>query len=196
VTSPKGSISTSHYQAKYGHYGLFTTYPFATAVLNSDAYDLIAFKHTFERYGGNHRSNPCFAKYVDRLVYEDKNYFTIDETRFLLQLLAPCQPLSNEQIESDLRAVTADIKCGRNMLKSHARILSKAISYWKMHFNDRYERWLQEFRDADEARLSRRESGQLDGCQYFYCRECDGELSTKVARGISSRTIKIIEFDH
>ena len=167
-------ISISHCQAKYGHYGLFTTYPLRTAVLNSDAYDLVAFRRTFERSGENNRSNPKFEEYVDSLVYEDKSYFTVDEIRFLFQLLAPCQPLSNEQIESDLRVVTADVKRGRNMLKSHARILSKAISYWKMHFNDKYERWLQEFIDADEAWLSRRQSGQLDGCQYFYCRECDG----------------------
>ncbi len=171
------SISSSHCQAKYGHYGLFATYPLRTAVLNSEAYDLVDFIRTFERSGENHRPNPKFAEYVDSLVYEDKNYFTVDETRFLLRLLAPCEALSNEQIESDLRAITADVKRGRNMVKSHARILSKAISYWKMHYNDRYERWLQEFIEADEAWLARRQSGQLDGCQYFYCRECDGELS-------------------
>lgn len=168
-------ISTSHCRAQYGHYGLFATYPLRTAVLNSNAYDLEAFTRTFERFGEGHRSNPKFVEYVDSLVYEDKNYFTIDEIRFLLQLLSPCEPLSNEQVESDLRAVTNDVKRGRNMLKSHARILSKAILYWKMHFNDNYERWIQEFIDADEAWLSRRDSG--DGCQYFYCRECDGKLS-------------------
>ena len=94
-------------QAQYGHYGLFTTYPLRTAVLNSNAYDLVTFTRTFERSGEDHRSNPKFEEYVDSLVYENKNYFTIDEIRFLLQLLAPCGPLSNEQVESDLRAVTA-----------------------------------------------------------------------------------------
>lgn len=151
-------ISTSHCDATYGHYGLFATYPLRTAVLNLDAYDLVAFIRIFERSGENHSSNPKFAGYVDSLVYEDKNYFTVDEMRFLLQLLAPCEPLSNERIESDLRAVTDDVKRGRNMLKSHARILSKAISYWKMHFDDNFERWIQEFIDADEAWLSRRHS--------------------------------------
>ena len=169
-------ISTSHCKARYGHYGLFATYPLRMAVQKSHAYDLVAFRRTFDRSGQNHRSDPKFAEYVDSLVYEDKNFFTVDEIRFLLQLLAPCQPLSNEQIESDLQAVAQDVKRGRNMLKSHARILSKAISYWKMHFDDKYERWLQEFMDADKDWYARRESGQLDGCQYFHCRECDGEL--------------------
>ena len=32
-----------------------------------------------------------------------------------------------------------------------------------MHFDDKYERWIQEFIDADEAWLSRRQSGQPMG---------------------------------
>ena len=53
------------------------------------------------------------------LVYRDKNYFAVDEMQFLqLQLLASCESLSNERIESDLRAVTDDVKGGENMWKS------------------------------------------------------------------------------
>jgi len=51
------------------------------------------------------------------LVYRDKNYFTVDEMR-VLQLLASCESLNNEGIESDLRAVTDDVKGGENMWKS------------------------------------------------------------------------------
>ena len=61
----------------------------------SNFYDLVGI---FERSGQNHLLNPKFAEHVDSLVYEDENYFKVDETRFLLQLLAPCEPLSNEQI--------------------------------------------------------------------------------------------------
>jgi hypothetical protein len=170
-------ISISHCRANYGHYGLFSTYPLRTAVVNSDSYDLVTFTSIFKRSGENHCFDPKLAEYFDSLVYEDKNYFTIAEIRFLLQLLDPCRPLNNEQIELDLRVVTADVKYGRNISKNHARILSKAISYWKMYFNDKYERWLQEFCNADEASQSREESRQLDRCQCFCCREYDDELS-------------------
>ena len=163
-------ISTSHCRSKYGHYGVFATYPLCTAVLNSYTYDFGLFEYKL-----NPPTDPKFAEYIDSLVYEDKNYFTVDEICFLLRLVAPCQPLSNEQIDSDLRAITADVQRGRNMLKSHAQILSKAISYWKMHFDDKYARWLQEYSDASDFWYARKESGE-PGCQVFYCRECDCDL--------------------
>jgi hypothetical protein len=169
-------VSTSYCQVTYGHYGLFATITLNTAVINSELYDWESFRRTFASSGENHRSDPQFAEYMDSLVYEGNDYFTTDEIRFLLRLSASLHPLSDEQIELDLKAVTTESKRGRNMLKSHARILLKAILYWKMHFNDNYERWLQENSDANEAWMARIESGQDDKCQYFYCRECEGEL--------------------
>lgn len=40
---------------------------------------------TYQQYGENHHRNPQFVEYVKGLTYDDKDYFTVDEMRFLLQ---------------------------------------------------------------------------------------------------------------
>jgi hypothetical protein len=151
-------LSLSYCKAKYGHYGVFSVYPLLTAVLNSDVYDL----EVFEKEYDNYTPNSEFADYVNGLKYEDKRYFTIDETRFLLKLVAPCQVLNEHQIESDLREVMAEVSKGTNMLNSHARIVLKAIQYWKSRHNEKLEEWMQKFSKADEASLDRRACRNVD----------------------------------
>ena len=90
-------MSLHYCKTNYDLYGLFATYPLRTAVLNSDAYELIDFELAFQYSGENHRSDPQFANYFDSLTYDDKNYFTVDEIRFLLEISAPCPPLGNRQ---------------------------------------------------------------------------------------------------
>jgi hypothetical protein len=152
-------MSLHYCKTKYGLYGLFATYPLRTAVLNSDAYELIDFELAFQYSGENHRSDPQFANYFDSLTYDDKHYFTVDEIRFLLEISAPCQPLEDKQVDTDLKEVTADVKRG-NMMKSHAAIVLKAIQYWNLHYKEKYGQYFQEFCDADEAWLERRVAGQ------------------------------------
>ena len=153
-------ISLYNCQTNYGLYGLFATYPLRTAVLNSDMYELIDFEVAFQYSGENHRSDPQFANYFDSLTYDDKNYFTVDEIRFLLEISAPCQPLADKQVDADLKEVIADVKRANNMLKSHAKIVLKAIQYWNLRYSEKYEKYFQEFCDADEAWLERRVAGQ------------------------------------
>jgi len=152
-------MSLRYCRTTYGLYGLFATYPLRTAVLNSDAYDLSCFELSFESSGENHQSDPQFAKYFDSLTYDDKGYFTVDEIRFLLEISALCQPLCERQVDTDLNAVTADVKQG-NMLKSHAKMLLKAIQYWNLCYSEKHEKYFQEFYDANEAWLERNVDGQ------------------------------------
>jgi len=77
---PHQRLSLYHCKAKYGHYGCFATCPLLTAVLNSDIYDLEAFK---KRVREELRiSDSGLADYVNGLTYEDKNYLTVDETQW------------------------------------------------------------------------------------------------------------------
>lgn len=51
------------------------------------------------------------------------------------------------------------------MLKSHAKILLKALNFWKLRFNDKSGEWGQKYVDADQAFALRRaaEIGVVDG---------------------------------
>ena len=142
-------ISLYYCKARYGHYGLFAIYPLRIAVLKADQYDFTVNSNILcESY--------FFANYFNGLTYEDKDYFSVEEIRFLFQLSAPCQPLSDNQLNSDLKEVATDIKRGKNMLKSDARIISKVIQYWESRHNEKFGEWFQEFSVADKDWWERR----------------------------------------
>lgn len=83
-----------------------------------------------------------------------------DENRFLLEISAVCQPLGDKQVDADLKEVTADLKRGKNMLKSRGKIVLKAIQYWDLCHNEKNENWFREFCDAEKAWLQRRVADQ------------------------------------
>lgn len=114
-------------KAKYGHYGLFAIYSLRIALLKSDQYDFIDVERTLESSPANHISDPESANHFNGITYEDKDYFSVKEIGFLFQLSAPCQPLRDNLLNSDLKEVATEIKRGENMLKSYARIISKAV---------------------------------------------------------------------
>jgi hypothetical protein len=66
-----------------------TTLPLCTAVVEPDAYQLYDFKNAFRLSGENRCYDPSPAEFIDGLTYDDKDYFTIEETRFLLQIVDP-----------------------------------------------------------------------------------------------------------
>ena len=153
-------VSLYYCKAKYGNYGLFATYPLRIAVLKADQYEFPDVERKLKYSRANHISDPEFANYFNGLTYEDKDYFSVEEIRFLFQLSAPCQPLSDNQLDSDLKEVATDIKRGKNMLKSHARIILKAIQYWESWYNEKFGEWFQEFSVASTDWWERRATGQ------------------------------------
>src|SRR5271170_4060218 len=60
--------------------------------------------------------------------YEDSDYFSVSEIRFLLQLTTFCSPRSDAKVERDLRRVTREIKRGKRILPSHASIWQRLLS--------------------------------------------------------------------
>ena len=77
----------------FGSYGHFPLTPLFTAVLNSDRYDLYTFKlryQSFARNPGITETNfPGFTDYINNLSYEDKNYFSVEERAFLMDMESP-----------------------------------------------------------------------------------------------------------
>jgi hypothetical protein len=151
-TSPaEWNRSLTHCKGSYGYYGTFALYPLVTANLETFEYDPATFTLSFSLSGENHSRDPTLSNYLSGLEYEDKDYFTVNELRFLMQLSAPCLHLSEDQIEADIRTFRQQTRQGRTMLKSHAKILLKAAVYWRLRYTEKYEDWLQRYIDAYDA---------------------------------------------
>ena len=157
--------SLDHCDRYYGRYGLFATLPLRAAVLESQIYDLEDFIASFEYSGKDHSHDLSLSEFINSLTYDDKDYFTVEETRFLLKIIHACDRLTDEQLEADRKALSREARQGKNMLKSHAKILLKAWRFWKLRYNDKYEEWTQKFADADQADVRRRriQNGVIGG---------------------------------
>jgi len=149
-------ISRQYCEYHYGRYGVFATLPLLAAVLETQLYSFRDFKSAFESSGENHCRNPRLSEFIDGLTYDDKDYFDVEETRFLLKLNDWCSPISDEQLEADRRAISRELRQQKKMLKSHAKILLKAVYFWKLRFKDKCAEWRRKFGDADDAFVARR----------------------------------------
>lgn len=158
-------ISHEYCETHYGHYGVFASLPLLASVVETQTYSVTGFKSAFQCSGQNHSRNSSLAEFINNLTYDDKDYFAVEETRFLLQLLKRCEPVTDERLEVDQKALSREARHGTNMLKSHAKILLKALNFWKLRFKDKCAEWRQKYIDADEACVARRraQNGFVDG---------------------------------
>jgi hypothetical protein len=83
---------------------------------------------------------------------QDSYCFPIPEIRFSLQLTAFPSPRSDPKVAGDHRKVTREIKRGKRISPSHARILPKAIEYWKSRYKEKFVDWKRRAMEANEDR--------------------------------------------
>jgi len=159
------SVSVRYCAQHYGAYGLFATYCLRTAVKATGVYTVGSFKRAFHRAGVHQRKDPKLMKFLELLRYEDSGYFSFSETHFLLQILECCAPRSDAQLDRDHREVTLEIERGENIWPSHAEALAKAIEYWKLRYNQRYEDWRQKWNEVTAAIQLREEMEELFGSE-------------------------------
>lgn len=145
------NASLRYCRGRFGHYGLFATLPLRTAIISTDNGDLMSFKSSVELSRCNPGSSAKLGEHIRDLGFDDCDFFNIEEYRFFFQLLSPCTPLSDEQLESDRRHLLREVKQQKNMLKSHAEMLLKAIMFWRLRYHDKYDEWLENFTAADMA---------------------------------------------
>jgi hypothetical protein len=156
----------------FGFYGHFALTPLFTAVWNSDRYDWYTFKlryQSFSRHQGITEMNyPGFTEYINSLAYEDKDYFSIEECAFLMEFQCPgpalWQPPDEDKFTKDLKEVRKQSRKASEILKSHAKILLKALEYWKLRYGENYKQWQLEHVSAGGAFQARREAG-LGECE-------------------------------
>jgi hypothetical protein len=145
----------------YGHYALFATLRLHTAVMHHDDYDLSRFDRAFRRSGKDHEVDPHMRDFMKNLIYPDSHHFTTDELRFYIQAASPYRDLTDEQIENELEAIERDRESDV-ILDCHAEYLVKAIEYWRLHFKEKFEKWRQEFSEANTGWILRRKLAEGD----------------------------------
>jgi hypothetical protein len=154
-SSSTRELSRQHSENYYGRYAIFASLPLLVAVLETQTYSVHEFARTF---GDSHiySHNPLLSEFVNGLTSDDKDYFTVEEARFLIQLTTWCAPVTDEQLEWDRQRLSREARQGKNTLKSHAKILLKAVMLWKLRYNDKNAEWRQKYMAADNAFVARR----------------------------------------
>jgi len=90
-----------------------------------------------------------YANYIKSLPFDESDYFTVDEYRVLLEIGGfIIRPLTDEEIERDRSLLLREAEYGLHMLKSHARVLLKALEFWKLRYEAMEQGWMDWTRQA------------------------------------------------
>lgn len=149
-------ISHLHCHTHFGQYGLFATLPLRTELCNKDASEnsSSAVARAYETLREEYLLRPKSSN--GSTILDDSEYITLDDIHFFLLLCGPCTPLDEETVEADRRELVREVKLQRNVIASHAKSLLKAITFWKLNFDDNHAEWARQSRDALDARHIRR----------------------------------------
>jgi hypothetical protein len=124
----------------FGHYGVFATLPLQIVLAEADIDIETAFST-------NMPLNIASFGYSD--------YFTFNELAFLSTIFSDARPLSAEHIERDKCRVSREVTEYGEMCKLHAEYLLKAITFWEMYYEEKYEEWTQRLLELHKARMAR-----------------------------------------
>jgi hypothetical protein len=141
----------------FANYGRFATLPLRLAVVKGDEYSLETFESDLvECQKHDLEDDRRLRGFIRSLIYEDSNFFTLDELRYCMSLgLGRMTFLSDEQIEASRQLVLDDLKGHKNMLEFHATTMLRAIDFWKLRFNDYFDKWTEEYGPASIAQTVR-----------------------------------------
>jgi len=131
---------------RFGAYGTFSTMPLMASVVASGVYTETTLEHALVRS----RSIPdhSLIQYIQSLEFDDKDFFSIDDYRLLLRIGEECIPRTEAELDADQRELRYESQRGLGMLRSHARILLKAVEFWRLRFNDKHQEWRDKYASA------------------------------------------------
>ena len=121
-------ISGAYCSDKFGQYGIFATIPLRTALTNPYPVET-AFVY---------RSK---TKPVDiaSIPFEDSDFFTLDELRFLTKISAAVRPLTPQQIESDKLELSYETRKMGKCVQVTCGISAQAITFWEWRYDSKCE---------------------------------------------------------
>src|SRR5271170_966151 len=133
------TVSRHYCSNRFGHYGVLATMPLFIAFTNADL--------TLSTVLRLHQNEKEIPTLVD---FEDSGFFTVPELNFLCTIIADVPHLSPEQIAADRLELLREMEEETNMCKSHAECLLKAVDYWELRFESKWEEWKKELTEAGE----------------------------------------------
>ena len=144
------TLSLFHCNARFGYYGMFATLPLRTAIIIRNAYDRESFRLALLRCFQNQCTSGNLTSFIRTLHFPDSEFFTFEEFCFLMQTKQVYLPRTQQQLETDRQELTHEARTGTTIFKSHARILLKALLFWELRHDEKWEEWREAVKVASE----------------------------------------------
>ena len=143
-------LSLHHCNARFGAYGTFSTMALIASAVTSGVHTEMTLEHALviSRLIPDH----SIVQYIQSLEFDDKDFFSIDDYRFLIRIGEECRPRTEAELDADQRELLVESQRGLRMLRSHARILLKAVEFWRLRFNDKHREWRDKYASVMEKR--------------------------------------------
>lgn len=99
--------------------------------------------------------------------------------------------LSDGKIEADWQLVLDNLQRRKNMLEFHATTMLRAIEFWKIRFNDYFDKWTEEYGPASIAQTVRLQRSSIsanldDGSDDGYYSDCES-VSTQATEDLDNQ---------
>jgi hypothetical protein len=148
----------------FGHYGSFATLPLVIAIFNSGNIYCDRYERSLRGACGQPGATyDQMQKFIPTLEFPGSDYFTVDDYYFLMKLSGSPAVRSPEKIATDREEILEE-RNKKTILKSHARILLKAVTFWELRHAERVMEWAKGMAETfmKEMRRKRPSEDEID----------------------------------
>jgi hypothetical protein len=142
------SMSVRYCRERFAHYGSFAHLPLRTALIVAGNYE----SKLLEQLNPTRplwRLIPSeWDQAVKDLDFEGHRLFNYDDYCLFYFLSAYCSPVTDSQLEADRCRLLEEANYPRNITRSHAKSLLKAIDFWKRWHGEKYLEWRRRHEEA------------------------------------------------
>lgn len=142
--------SVEYCNTRFGAYATFSVLPLITSVIASGVYGMSSFERALATLPASPASLRDMIKYIATLNFDDKDFFSIEDYRLLIQIGDFCTPRTQVELNVDELELRSESLHGKRMFRGHAKIMLKALEFWRLRFNEKYEEWKDKFASAVE----------------------------------------------
>ena len=134
------------FKAKFGHYAFSVTLPLRTALFDHD-YDYSDFKCRFRFSGTDHEDDLTLRDFMEKLIYDESDYFTTEELRFVIHVSATYgMSVSDEQIKLDREELLS--KKGSAATMKAVNYMLKTIDFYQHRYKPNFTEWCRKYEVA------------------------------------------------
>ena len=164
LTSTQRTPSTSHpmfdisaelsarfCKRRFPHYASFAHLPLYVTVVVSIKNSEVRRWYYNTSEASHEWTDDCKASmenFISQLSFDDHDFFTIDDYQLFLPMNGPTRPLVHDQIEQDREELLAELAKSVNMTKEHVESMLKAVEFWKLRYDTKYQEWMDKVDNA------------------------------------------------